>query len=116
MSDQPRVSIAPAVWSVVLGVLFSPVSLIVMGLVLIVVANPAGGLSNASDRTWGAIFFGLHVAAVLAAMILGVISIVRSSRARSSPGSRAALTLGVIGTVIGTLSGVFYAYVAANLR
>ena len=118
-SIELHVSTVPGIWSVILAAVASPVGDVIMLYMTAFATAPLGGMGdpdvqNAFDvASW--VRGGMVVASVVGAITLGVISIARASRGRELPGSRAALTLGVIGILLATLSGAYYASVMSYL-
>lgn len=92
MTDNARVSTAPGKWSVALAA-SSPVVGVIAFFVLAFGLNPGGGLSDVMFR--GA--FLVTAAMVIAAIVLGVKSIVGAWPKKGQPESKWAMFLGVSG-------------------
>ena len=119
MSDAPRVSTRPGIWSVWLAAVGSPVGNFILGFIAVIAVAPSGPESVPDDTTVLDVAVVLRLvlvfAAIAVAIVLGAISMTHAAKGWGLPGSRAALALGAVGVVVGTLSSAFYIYRAVSI-
>ena len=99
-----RVSTKPGWWSVGLALGSAVVFWIFAFIVVVAVMANFVGMRDVPQEVAGAIYL-LAIAMVIAAMILGVTSIVRAARQVGQSGRTAAIVLGGIGIVLSALMG-----------
>ena len=116
--DVEPVSTRRGIWSVVLAVA-SPVVGFVVGVVGILVATTQGGMGDpgfaAALGVSNFVATFIAVAMVIAAVVLGVISIARARPQVGRPRRTAAIVLGSFGIGIGALVGLLYVWLLSPL-